>query len=279
MSDEGKMSKGLEALLGDVEKPNKSLVKNIKTEQIIPNRFQPRKSFNEESLNELADSIKRHGILSPIIVREISFDSYEIVAGERRLRAANKNNLTEVPCIIESFENQDSLEVALIENLQREDLNPVEEAQGYDRLKREFGLTQEDISSFTGKARSTIANALRILNLPQEVLDLISAGKIDRGHAKVLLSLKNTKDIISQAKTISTQGISVSALNSSMRKKTKKSNTDPDIQSLIEELSNSFGHRVCISQKSKNKGQIEIIYTNKDEREIIIDKLKKFKGD
>jgi len=279
MSDEGKMSKGLEALLGDVEKPNKNLVKNIKTEQIIPNRFQPRKSFNEESLNELADSIKRHGILSPIIVREISFDSYEIVAGERRFRAANKNNLTEVPCIIESFENQDSLEVALIENLQREDLNPVEEAQGYDRLKREFGLTQEDISSFTGKARSTIANALRILNLPQEVLDLISAGKIDRGHAKVLLSLKNTKDIISQAKTISTQGISVSALNSSMRKKTKKSNTDPDIQSLIEELSNSFGHRVCISQKSKNKGQIEIIYTNKDEREIIIDKLKTFKGD
>ena len=279
MSDEGKMSKGLEALLGDVEKPNKSLVKNIKTEQIIPNRFQPRKSFNEESLNELADSIKRHGILSPIIVREISFDSYEIVAGERRFRAANKNNLTEVPCIIESFENQDSLEVALIENLQREDLNPVEEAQGYDRLKREFGLTQEDISSFTGKARSTIANALRILNLPQEVLDLISAGKIDRGHAKVLLSLKNTKDIINQAKTISTQGISVSALNSSMRKKTKKSNTDPDIQSLIEELSNSFGHRVCISQKSKNKGQIEIIYTNTDEREIIIDKLKTFKGD
>lgn len=279
MSDEGKMSKGLEALLGDVEKLNKNLVKNIKTEQIIPNRFQPRKSFNEESLNELADSIKRHGILSPIIVREISFDSYEIVAGERRFRAANKNNLTEVPCIIESFENQDSLEVALIENLQREDLNPVEEAQGYDRLKREFGLTQEDISSFTGKARSTIANALRILNLPQEVLDLISAGKIDRGHAKVLLSLKNTKDIISQAKTISTQGISVSALNSSMRKKTKKSNTDPDIQSLIEELSNSFGHRVCISQKSKNKGQIEIIYTNKDEREIIIDKLKTFKGD
>ncbi|MDC2972015.1 ParB/RepB/Spo0J family partition protein [Gammaproteobacteria bacterium] len=279
MSDEGKMSKGLEALLGDVEKPNKSLVKNIKTEQIIPNRFQPRKSFNEESLNELADSIKRHGILSPIIVREISFDSYEIVAGERRFRAANKNNLTEVPCIIESFENQDSLEVALIENLQREDLNPVEEAQGYDRLKREFGLTQEDISSFTGKARSTIANALRILNLPQEVLDLISAGKIDRGHAKVLLSLKNTKDIIKQAKTISTQGISVSALNSSMRKKTKKPNTDPDIQSLIEELSNSFGHRVCISQKSKNKGQIEIIYTNTDEREIIIDKLKTFKGD
>ena len=106
-----------------------------------------------------------------------------------------------------------------------------------------------------------------------------SAGKIDRGHAKVLLSLKNTKDIINQAKTISTQGISVSALNSSMRKKTKKSNTDPDIQSLIEELSNSFGHRVCISQKSKNKGQIEIIYTNTDEREIIIDKLKTFKGD
>ena len=279
MSDERKLSKSLEALLGDVEKPNQNLVKKIKIEQIIANRFQPRKSFNEESLNELANSIKRHGILSPIIVREISLDSYEIVAGERRFRAATKNKLNEVPCIVESFENQDSLEVALIENLQREDLNPVEEAQGYDRLKREFGLTQEDISSFTGKARSTIANALRILNLPQEVLDLISEGKIDKGHAKVLLSLKNTKDIISRAKTISAQGISVSALSSLMRKKTKKYNTDPDIQPLIEELSNNFGHRVSINQKSKNKGQIEITYTNTDEREIIIDKLKTFKGD
>ena len=279
MSDERKLSKSLEALLGDVEKPDQNLVKQIKTDQIIANRFQPRKSFNEESLNELADSIKRHGILSPIIVREISLDSYEIVAGERRFRAATKNKLNEVPCIVESFENQDSLEVALIENLQREDLNPVEEAQGYDRLKREFGLTQEDISSFTGKARSTIANALRILNLPQEVLDLISSGKIDKGHAKVLLSLKNPKDIINQAKTISAQGISVSALSSSMRKKNKKPNTDPDIQSLIEELSNNFGHKVSINQKSKNKGQIEITYTNADEREIIIDKLKTFNDD
>ena len=279
MSDERKLSKSLEALLGDVEKPDQNLVKQIKTDQIIANRFQPRKSFNEESLNELADSIKRHGILSPIIVREISLDSYEIVAGERRFRAATRNKLNEVPCIVESFENQDSLEVALIENLQREDLNPVEEAQGYDRLKREFGLTQEDISSFTGKARSTIANALRILNLPQEVLDLISSGKIDKGHAKVLLSLKNPKDIISQAKTISAQGMSVSALSSSMRKKTKKPNTDPDIQSLIEELSNNFGHKVSINQKSKNKGQIEITYTNADEREIIIDKLKTFNDD
>ena len=279
MSDERKLSKSLEALLGDVEKPDQNLVKQIKTDQIIANRFQPRKSFNEESLNELADSIKRHGILSPIIVREISLDSYEIVAGERRFRAATKNKLNEVPCIVETFENQDSLEVALIENLQREDLNPVEEAQGYDRLKREFGLTQEDISSFTGKARSTIANALRILNLPQEVLDLISSGKIDKGHAKVLLSLKNPKDIINQAKTISAQGISVSALSSSMRKKNKKPNTDPDIQSLIEELSNNFGHKVSINQKSKNKGQIEITYTNADEREIIIDKLKTFNDD
>ena len=139
----------------------KTWSRTLKPNKLSPTGFNQEKSFNEESLNELADSIKRHGILSPIIVREISFDSYEIVAGERRFRAANKNNLTEVPCIIESFENQDSLEVALIENLQREDLNPVEEAQGYDRLKREFGLTQEDISSFTGKARSTIANALR----------------------------------------------------------------------------------------------------------------------
>ena len=117
MSDERKLSKSLEALLGDVEKPDQNLVKQIKTDQIIANRFQPRKSFNEESLNELADSIKRHGILSPIIVREISLNSYEIVAGERRFRAATKNKLNEVPCIVESFENQDSLEVALIENL------------------------------------------------------------------------------------------------------------------------------------------------------------------
>ena len=195
------LNKGLDALLGDVEQPNANIVKNIPTNKIAPNRYQPRTSFNDEKLSELADSIKQHGILSPIIVREASLDQYEIIAGERRFRAAKNLKLKEVPCLIENTENQQSLEIALIENLQRENLNPVEEARGYDRLKREFNLTQEEISGVTGKARSTIANAVRLLSLNPEVLSLLESGKIERGHAKILISLPE-KDALKAAKKI-----------------------------------------------------------------------------
>ncbi len=268
------LNKGLDALLGDVEQPNANIVKNIPTNKIAPNRYQPRTSFNDEKLLELADSIKQHGILSPIIVREASLDQYEIIAGERRLRAAKNLKLKEVPCIIENTENQQSLEIALIENLQRENLNPVEEARGYDRLKREFNLTQEEISGVTGKARSTIANAVRLLSLNPEVLGLLESGKIERGHAKILISLSE-KDALKAAKKIAEEGLTVKDLTSKVKKTKPQTKKDTDVEDLFESLSESVGHKISIQEKSKKTGQITIQYFSADEREIVIKKLSK----
>lgn len=268
------LNKGLDALLGDVEQPNTNIVKNISTNKITPNRYQPRTSFNDEKLSELADSIKQHGILSPIIVREASLDQYEIIAGERRFRAAKNLKLKEVPCLIENTENQQSLEIALIENLQRENLNPVEEARGYDRLKREFNLTQEEISGVTGKARSTIANAVRLLSLNPEVLSLLESGKIERGHAKILISLPE-KDALKAAKKIAEEGLTVKDLTSKVKKTKPQTKKDTDVEDLFESLSESVGHKISIQEKSKKTGQITIQYFSADEREIIIKKLSK----
>ena len=257
------LNKGLDALLGDVEQPNANIVKNIPTNKIAPNRYQPRTSFNDEKLSELADSIKQHGILSPIIVREASLDQYEIIAGERRFRAAKNLKLKEVPCLIENTENQQSLEIALIENLQRENLNPVEEARGYDRLKREFNLTQEEISGVTGKARSTIANAVRLLSLNPEVLSLLESGKIERGHAKILISLTE-KDALKAAKKIAEEGLTVKDLTSKVKKTKPQTKKDTDVEGLFESLSESVGHKISIQEKSKKTGQITIQYFSAD---------------
>ena len=161
------LNTGLDALLGDVAAPNTQSIKEIELNQIKPNRFQPRQSFDEQKINELSQSIAKHGILSPILVRETGAGGYELIAGERRLRAAQQAGLTKAPCMVDSAEDQLSLELALIENLQREDLNPIEEARGYDRLKREFSLTQDKIAEVTGKARSSVANSmLSLIHIP-----------------------------------------------------------------------------------------------------------------
>jgi ParB family chromosome partitioning protein len=159
------LNTGLDALLGDVAAPNKQSIKEIDLTQIKPNRFQPRQSFDEQKITELSQSIAKHGILSPILVRETGAGGFELIAGERRLRAAKQAGLRTAPCMVDTAEDQLSLELALIENLQREDLNPIEEARGYDRLKREFSLTQDKIAEVTGKARSSVANSIRLLNL------------------------------------------------------------------------------------------------------------------
>jgi len=187
------LNTGLDALLGDVATPNKQSIKEIELGKIKPNRFQPRQSFNEQKINELSQSIAKHGakhgILSPILVRETGAGGYELIAGERRLRAAKQAGLETAPCMIDTAEDQLSLELALIENLQREDLNPIEEARGYDRLKREFSLTQDKIAEVTGKARSSVANSMRLLNLPTSVIDLLYSGDLEKGHAKILASM------------------------------------------------------------------------------------------
>jgi ParB family chromosome partitioning protein len=278
MSEENKiLNKGLDALLGQSTNNNQKSVKELSVEDINPGRFQPRTNFDEEKLLELTNSIKNHGVLSPILVREVGLNKYEVIAGERRLRASKNAGLKTIPTLIDQKQDKDALESALIENLQREDLNAVEEARGYDRLKREFGLTQDQVAASTGKARSTIANSLRLLSLPAKVLDMLSSGKIEKGHAKLLASMdpleaeKAANNIVKNKLTVKDlAGLSSKKTNKKTQTKTK----DRDLLIVEEEMSENFGHKVEIEAKNKKSGKVVINYNTKDELESIISKLK-----
>ena len=277
MPDKDKiLNKGLDALLGNTNTKQKT-VKEIQLDKIKPGRFQPRSNFNNEKLIELTNSIKNQGVLSPILVRELGLNEFEVIAGERRLRASINAGLKTIPCLVDQKQDQDALISALIENLQREDLNAVEEARGFDRLKREFGLTQEEVAKSTGKGRSTIANSLRILSLPSLVLDMLSEGRIDRGHAKLLASL-NPTEADALAKKISENGISVKDLSNLIKPKSKNKKTykekDRDTLNIEVEMSESFGHKIQIDTKNKKAGKVSIFYKTLDELDSIIQKLK-----
>ena len=278
MSEEKKiLNKGLDALLGQ-SNPNQRSVKEIGLDKIKPGRFQPRSNFDDEKLQELTASIKNQGVLSPILVRELGLNEYEVIAGERRLRASKMAKLTTIPCLIDQKQDQDALISALIENLQREDLSPVEEARGLDRLKREFGLTQDEVATSTGKARSTIANSLRLLSLPTKVLDMLSAGQIEKGHAKLLASL-DPDEAEAAATNIVKNKLSVKDLSnlSGPKKNLKtnlKRNKDTDVLNIEQEMSEAFGHKIEIEAKNKKKGKVNIFYTTSDELETIISKIK-----
>ena len=278
MSEDGKiLNRGLDALLGSSSTNNQRTVKDIDPGLIGAGRFQPRANFDEDKLLELTDSIKKHGVLSPILVRELGLNKYEVIAGERRLRASIKAGLKTIPCLVDQKKDQDALESALIENLQREDLNAVEEARGYDRLKREFGLTQDEVATSTGKARSTIANSIRLLSLPAKVLDLLSSGQIEKGHAKLLASL-DPKEAEASADNIIKNKLTVKDLSNISQKKkgsttpTKK-NKDTDLLNIEQEMSDAFGHKVEIEAKNKKNGKVVITYSTSDELENIIAKL------
>jgi ParB family chromosome partitioning protein len=278
MSEENKiLNKGLDALLGQNTTNNQKSIKELPVEDINPGRFQPRTNFDEEKLSELTNSIKNHGVLSPILVREVGLNKYEVIAGERRLRASKNAGLKTIPTLIDQKQDKDALESALIENLQREDLNAVEEARGYDRLKREFGLTQDEVAASTGKARSTIANSLRLLSLPAKALDMLSSGKIEKGHAKILASMdpleaeKAANNIVKNKLTVKDlAGLSSKKTNKKSQTKTK----DRDLLIVEEEMSENFGHKVEIEAKNKKSGKVVINYNTKDELESIISKLK-----
>jgi ParB family chromosome partitioning protein len=278
MSEENKiLNKGLDALLGSNSSIKQRSVKEIELSSISAGRFQPRSNFNEQKLSELTDSIKNHGVLSPILVRELGLNKFEVIAGERRLRASKQAGLETIPCLIDQKKDQDALESALIENLQREDLNAVEEARGYDRLKREFGLTQEEVAKSTGKARSTIANSLRLLSLPTSILEMLALGQIEKGHAKILASM-DAKEALKTAQTILKNNLSVKDLNlgsnqKNSSKKTIKKQKDTDLLNIEQEMSESFGHKVEIDAKNKKSGRITISYSTSDELENIISKL------
>lgn len=213
----GGLGKGLEAIFAENETESNTSV-TLKISDIEPNRAQPRKEFNDAALAELADSIRQHGVLQPLLVRPLFGGGYQIVAGERRWRAARMAGVTEVPALVREMTDSEVMQLALIENLQREDLSPLEEAQGYQSLIETYGFTQEEVANTVGKSRPTVTNALRLLNLPKEILDLVSSGKISAGHARTLLSFPNTESMIRAAKLAVEQGVSVRELEKMAKK-------------------------------------------------------------
>ena len=275
MSENKSLNRGLDALLGDQKIP--TTTKEIDLEKITAGRYQPRQEFDSVKIQELAESIKKHGVLSPILVREVGLDKFEVIAGERRVRASKIAGLKTIPSLVNQKEDQEALEAALIENLQREDLNPVEEARGYDRLKREFELTQDEIAKSTGKERSTIANSMRILSLSPKILDMISQGALEKGHAKILSGLDTTKaeqlaEAISQKKLTVRQA---EALLKPAKKTSKIKAKDRDTLNIEDEISGNFGHKTEIDTKTSKTGKVSIFYHSPDELETIIQKLLK----
>lgn len=236
----------------------------VKLMDIEPNREQPRKQFDEEALSELADSISKHGVLQPLLVRPLTDGSYQLVAGERRWRASRMAGLTEVPVVVKDLTDSQVAELALVENLQRENLNPLEEANGYKELGEKFGYTQEQIAEVVGKSRSAVANSLRLLALPKSVATLVSEGKLSMGHARALLSLEDEKMMSDLAKLIVANDLSVRETERLARnmkkdgpkgKKAKKRNPFYDEAELA--LSDVLGRKVRITKSSK-KGALEI---------------------
>ena len=271
------LNKGLDALLGQ-QNQNQRTVKEINIDKIKAGRFQPRSNFDSEKLQELTNSIKNQGVLSPILVRELGLNEFEVIAGERRLRASKMADLKTIPCLVDQKQDQDALVSALIENLQREDLNPLEEAKGLDRLKREFGLTQDEVAISTGKARSTIANSLRILSLPNSVLEMLAKGLIEKGHAKLLASMDH-QEAEKIAKKITKDSLSIKELsylisNNTKNKTTKIKTKNTDLLNIEKEMSESFGHKIEIETKNKKSGKVSISYSTLDELDNIILKIK-----
>ena len=205
----GGLGKGLDALFMDNETVDSGGVVTLRLSQIEPNRDQPRKIFSEEALNELADSIREHGVLQPLLVRPLPGGSYQLVAGERRWRASRMAGLQEVPVVIREMDEEQAMEIALIENLQREDLNAIEEATGYKQLRERYGMTQEQVAKRVGKSRPAIANVLRLLNLPQKVMDMVGEGEVSPGHARALLAFDDQDRIVEIAQKVKTGKYSV----------------------------------------------------------------------
>jgi ParB family chromosome partitioning protein len=270
------LGRGLSSLIGETTVETKT--NKLSLSEIVPNKFQPRKNFDEENLDDLTNSIKERGVIQPIIVRNSTTDSskYEIIAGERRWLAARKAGLHEIPVVVTEADDLKSLEFAIVENVQRHDLNPLEEAQGYKRLIDEFSYDQEKVSKFIGKSRSYITNSLRILTLPHKVLEFIEKKKISTGHAKILVGLDNSEFI---ANKIIEKKLSVRQAENFVKIFKKKKGTfnkiiDPNIQTLQNSVSDKIGLVVSIKNNKKNKGTISFSYHDIDQLNKIIDIIK-----
>lgn len=285
--DRKALGTGLSALFGDISSPDEEMT-FLPLSRIEPREEQPRNVFDEEALQTLADSISRYGVLQPITVRLLDSGYYQIIAGERRWRASRMAGLTEVPVRIIEADDRTTAELALVENLQREDLNPIEEAKGYKTLIEDYGLTQEDAAKSVGKSRPAVSNALRLLNLSPEVLHLVETGDLSAGHARALLSIQNEEIQLQAAKEIMAKALSVrkaEALASKALKKISESEesrqkSDPTEIDYAKEISTlltkKLGRKVTLTE-GRNTGKIELEFYDADDREMLIAQLSSIK--
>lgn len=269
----GGLGKGLDALFMENLTDESSGLETLKITDIEPNRSQPRSEFDEESLRELADSIAIHGVLQPLLVRPTADGGYQLVAGERRWRASRMAGLVEVPVIIREMTDSEMMQIAMIENLQRENLTPLEEAFGYKRLMDEYHFTQEEISKTVGKSRPVIANALRLLNLPEEVLELLREGKISAGHARALLAFKNQDNMVETARQIEPNDLTVrdverlaKKMNSEGDKKeVSHKKRDPFYDEVEIALHEHLSRKIKVNNAKNESGVLEIEFYNQDD--------------
>ena len=270
------LGRGLSSLIGETKVETR--INKLSLSEIMPNRYQPRKNFDQDNLNDLANSIRERGVIQPIIVRKSETDNskYEIIAGERRWLAAQKAGLHDIPVVVTDVNDLKSLEFAIVENVQRNDLNPLEEAEGYKRLINEFSYDQDKVSKFIGKSRSYITNSLRILSLPKEVLKFVEEKKITAGHAKILVGLDNAEFV---ANKIIEKNLSVRQSENFVKifKKrggSKPNQKDPNLVNLENSISSKIGLNVLIKNSKRNKGVISIEYKDLDQLNKLIDIIK-----
>lgn len=274
----GGLGAGLDSLFSD-NTSEVQVKKTLRTSEIEPNREQPRKKFSDEAITSLADSIREHGMLQPILVRPLSTGGYQIVAGERRWRAARMLGLDEVPVNIRELSDSETMQIAIIENLQRENLNPVEEANGYNELIEKYGMTQDKVAKMVGRSRSSVANAIRILTLPESVLDMLEKGDLSVGHAKALLGFEDRELLISIAEKASNGGMTVRQVENAV-KKSQESVTDKSADRHIDNyfvemeisLNEKLGRRVKVDY-GKNKGTLILEFYDKNDLAEIAEKL------
>ena len=275
---------GLDALFGpDLQAVQEKQIQTLPLSRIEPRQDQPRDQFDENRLQDLAASIARHGLIQPVIVRHLPNGDYQIIAGERRWRAARIAGLLEIPVRVLEADDRSVAELALVENLQREDLNPMEEARGYQKLISDYSLTQEEAAAGVGKSRSAVTNALRLLNLSAPVADLVERGALSAGHARALLAVEDPVLQLSAAKQVLEKSLSVRKAEQLAAKLAKQSSAPPSspeegpfvdyAAALSDELSSLLGRRVALTEK-KNRGKIELFYDNADDRESLIAALR-----
>lgn len=272
------LGKGIGAFFPDTSHDQEDQVQNINVSELRPNPYQPRKTFDEEAIKELSESIQEHGILQPLIVRR-SIKGFEIVVGERRFRAAQEAKLKTIPAVVKELTEDQMMEIALIENIQREDLNPLEEARAYQKLMEHLQVTQEELSKKLGKSRPYIANHVRLLQLPQIVQQYLSDGRLSMGHARALLSLKDKNKLTPLLQKIIKEKMSVRQLeewikrsNENVSRETSKKTLSPFLKDRESSLKSYFGTKVQI-KKGKNKGKIEIDFFTDEDLERILDLL------